>query len=84
MNAVREIRDLAGMFGWDIHADDSRRQDTFIHGQHMVTVDYARNGAVNEAHRYEWASIREPQLRDSTRDNRKKSAVKNWLVKLGH
>lgn len=84
MSATREIRDLADMFGWGIHSDDSRRQDTFIHGQHMVTVDYSRNGAVREARRYEFASIARPKFCESTRDNRKKVDVKNWLVRLGH
>ncbi len=84
MSADREIRDLAGMFGWDIHSDDSRRQDTFIHGQHMVAVDYARNGAVREGRRYEFASITNPHFCEATRDNSKKGDVKHWLVKLGN
>ena len=82
MSTVTEIRDLAKMFGWDIHTD--RRGDTYLHGQHMVTVDYNRNGAVREGRLYEFASIENPKLRESTHGNRKKSDVRNWLVKLGH
>ena len=83
MKAQSELRNLAGMFSWDIHSDDSRRQDTFIHGQHMIAVDYARNGAVREGRRYEFAKITDPQFREATSENRKKGDVQNWLVKLG-
>jgi len=84
MKATAEIRDLAGMFGWDVHTDESRLQDTFIHGQNVVAVDYARNGAVREARRYEFASIAQLHLCERTNDNRKKGDVKSWLVQLGH
>lgn len=84
MSAVGELRDLAKMFGWDIHADDSRRQDTFLHGQHMVMVDYARDGAVRDGQRYEFASVASPKLRERTRSVHKKDDVRAWLVKLGH
>lgn len=83
MKAQSELRDLAGMFSWDIHRDDSRRQDTFIHGQHMIAVDYARNGAVREGRLYEFASIMNPKFREAARDISKKGDVKNWLVRLG-
>ena len=84
MSAVKEIRDLAKMFGWDIHTDETRHEDTFLHGQHMVTVDYSRNGAVLMGNYYEFASITHPVLRERTRVKHKKSDVRNWLVKLGH
>lgn len=83
MNASKEIRNLAGTFGWDVHTDDSRRQDTFLHGEHMVTVDYSRNGAVREARRYEFASVAHLKFCEGTRDNHKKDDVTRWLVKLG-
>jgi len=84
MNAIEEIRNLALMFQWESHTDNSRRQDTFIHGQHMVTVDYRRDGAVNQAQRYEFASIKHPKLCESAYGRDKKSDVRYWLVKLGH
>ena len=84
MSAVKEIRDLAKMFKWDIHTDDTRREDTYLNGQHMVAVDYTRNGMIKRARRYEFVSIGHPKLCESTHSNHKKSDVRNWLVKLGH
>lgn len=82
MTAVKELRDLAGMFGWGIHVEN--RQHTFLHGQHMVTVDYNRNGAVREAKRYEFASAENVHFVERTRESHKKDDVRNWLIKLGH
>lgn len=83
MSATREIRDLAATFGWDAHTDDSRRQDTFLHGQHMISVDYCRDGSVRDASRYEFASIMNPKFREATRGRDKKGDVESWLIKLG-
>ena len=84
MSATREIRDLAATFGWEAHTDDSRHQDTFLHGEHMIAVDYRRDGSVQDAKRYEFASIMNPRLRESTRGQDKKGDVERWLIKLGH
>lgn len=83
-NATKEIRDLADMFGWNVHSEESRRQDTLIHGQYMITVDYAVNGAVRDGKLYEFSSIASPAFREQTRSAHKRGDVKNWIVQLGH
>lgn len=82
--AVGEIREKADMFGWQAHTDERRNEDTFIHGQHMVTVDYRRDGTVDEGYRYVFFSIKNPKLVERTGVRDKKSDVVGWLVRLGH
>jgi len=84
MTAAPEVRDLARTFGWQIHIDERRHEDTFVHGQHMVTVDYRRDGTVDRGYRYVFNTITRPQFQERTGVRNKKSAVLSWLVSLGH
>jgi hypothetical protein len=82
--AAADIRNHADMFGWDAHIDNRRLEDTFVHGQHMVTVDYRRDGTVDRAYRYVFNRITHPKLQEATGARNKKSAVVAWLVRLGN
>lgn len=84
MTATQELRDLARMFSWSAHVDEARHSDTFICGQHMVAVDYRRDGAVEVGRRYEFASVKDLRLRELTGSRNRKDDVRNWLISLGH
>ena len=84
MTAAVELRSRAEMFGWEIHCDDARLEDTFIHDQNMVAVNYRRDGSVDQGYRYVFNRITDLKLQERTGPRNKKSAVLGWLVNLGH
>lgn len=83
MTAALEIRDRAQLFGWETHVDENRKEDTFIHGEHMITVRYRRDWTVDCGQRYVFYKITDPQLQEFTPVRSKKSAVVAWLARLG-
>lgn len=83
MTAVKEIRDHAKLFGWTVHADDHRLEDTFVHGEHMVAVNYRKDGTVDQGTRYVFYRITDPQLQEHAAGRNKKSRVVSWLAGLG-
>lgn len=84
MTAAVEIRQHATMFGWEAHIDERRHEDTFVHGEHMVAVNYRRDGTVDEGSRFVFHRITDVKLQERTGHRHKKTAVLQWLVKLGH
>lgn len=84
MSGVAEVRHHAKMFNWGCFSDDYRRQDTFVLGPNMVTVDYRKNGCIEAASRYEFYRIDEPRLVETASDRNRKSEVLAWLASLGN
>lgn len=80
MSAKGDIRAHAEMFNWQSHLDRQRQADTFVRGANMVTVNYRRDGTVEEAYRYEFYKVDSPQLRETAGNRHKWSRVVAWLV----
>lgn len=78
MTAKEDIRHHARLFDWKCHHE--RQADTFVHGSSMVTVDYRRDGSVDQANRYEFYKVTNPELQESTGPRHKWSRVVAWLV----
>jgi hypothetical protein len=83
MTAAVEIRGRAKMFGWETHVDEQRKEDTFIHGPHMVAVSYNRGWTVGEGKLFYFFRASDVQLRETTPLRNKKSAIVAWLARLG-
>ena len=81
MNAVAEIRQHGEMFNWKRHSEHAK--DTFIHADHMVAVDYRRDGTVDAGRCYLFRSIDDLVLQEVASDRNKRSSIISWLIKLG-
>lgn len=79
--AATDIRTHAKMFGWNTHTDP-HHGDTFIHGEHMVAVNYRRDGTIDTAKRYSFWNINDLRLQEVAPEKHKKTAVLAWLI--GH
>jgi hypothetical protein len=84
MTAALDLRSAAHLFGWEVHVDEHRKEDTFIFGPNMLAVNYRRDGTVDQAYRYLFYRIDKPKLQEKTPLRSKKSTILAWLAGLGH
>ncbi|WP_133259209.1 hypothetical protein [Mycobacterium colombiense] len=75
------IREHAQMFHWDCHQEF--RRDTLVCGQHMVAIDYRRDGTIEEGRRYTFQKITDVKLQERTGPRHKRATIVSWLVNLG-
>lgn len=78
MNATREIREKAELFGWAVHA--APVGDLYIRGEQSVLVDFAKDGSVRRGELYEFFSIADMHLRKRALEKNKKAAIISWLA----
>jgi len=79
MTAADILRDNAAVLGWERHHD--RAGDTFLRGENMVTVNYRRDGSVDNAKRYQFFTINNVVFaEEAVRDKRQK--VVGWFAEF--
>lgn len=82
MTSDAEIRETAEILGWKVSATQVRK-DTFLLGQHMIAVDYKRDGSVDQAARYLFYRINDLHLEETLIGGRyKKAKVIGWLARF--
>lgn len=81
MKAVEEIREKAELFGWDVH-HETPYFGSYLHSGNNIQVQYAFDGAVTEAHRYEFFKVDDLRLVDQANGRNKKTTVISWLAEV--
>lgn len=77
---MEEVRERAECYGWEAREETHPPVGTYLRGDTFIQVGYTHSGAVFNAIKYAFWSIRDLRQSDMAQGKNKKETVFSWLA----